>query len=133
MPFVYAALTEEEIINMTTPFSCSLFRLQLIPDSTEQQHPKPQLRNSKQQKGEAPSLTFRANKKLFGLSIVGVPASRGWLKITASRSRAKQPSQVLYIAVQLAPCLWGFESRNISKDGLLQRVRKFDLEQLKLF
>ena len=105
----------------------------MIHDATAQQHPKPQLRNNKQQKGEAPTLNFKANEEYFGLSIVGRPGSRGWLKITAPSAKAKHPDQVLYIAFLLAPCLWGFESKNIYKaSGGLQRVRERDLERSKI-
>ena len=96
----------------------------MIHDVTAQGRSQPQLRNSKQQRGEAPTLIFKANEEYFGLSIVGVPGNKGWLKITAPSAKAKHPDQALYVAFMLAPCLWGFESKNISKGGILQRVRE---------
>ena len=122
-----------KIISLKSPFSCSSFPLKMIPDSTEQEYPKPELRNSRQQKGEAPTLNLKANEEYFGLSIEGVPGNRGMLKITAPSAKAKHPGQVLYIAFILAPCLWGFQSKNKTKDGVSQGVRSCDLECLKMF
>ena len=123
---------ERERSNFKVDSSCFPFPLKIIPDSIGQQYPKPQLQNSRQQKGEAPTLNFKANKEYFGLSIVGIPGNKGWLKITAPSAKARHPDQILYIAFMLAPCLWGFDSKNISKDGLLQRVRDCDLEWSKI-
>ena len=83
--------------------------------------PKPQLRSTNQNK-EASLVNFKANEKVVGLSIIGIPGSRGVLEIQRLLDDDRQ-ERVLAIAFMLAPCLWGFKPKYDFRNGVLNKVK----------
>ena len=92
-------------------FSCALTRFQVITNGSLHGGSKPTLRSSNQNEEDVSVLNFKANQKIVGLSILGMTRSQGYLKVSAMDEQ-KEPKFVLFIAFELAPCLWGFESKN---------------------
>ena len=60
------------------------------------------------------AITFPANRELVGLSIEGMPGSKGWLRLT--KHSESHESLMLDIPFVLSPCPLGFE-QEMTGDG----------------